>query len=115
MIDLTRRECELIAPLSAAGRAVLEREEIYQRVGGYTMGQGDRSLDAFVHTDCSRPRRNCPTSIRISVPATGSRLAVPRRDALPGAAKDAGHDAVRAVEGPIGGCRRGQHSCRVDR
>jgi DNA-binding winged helix-turn-helix (wHTH) protein len=27
---------------------VLEREEIYQRVWGYTMARGDRSVDVFV-------------------------------------------------------------------
>jgi DNA-binding response OmpR family regulator len=47
-IDLTRREFELIALLSAAGGRVLEREEIYQRVWGYTMAHGDRSVDVFV-------------------------------------------------------------------
>jgi len=47
-IDLTRREFELIQLLAAAGGRVLEREEIYQRVWGYTMAHGDRSVDVFV-------------------------------------------------------------------
>jgi DNA-binding response OmpR family regulator len=47
-IDLTRREFELIQLLSAAEGRVLEREEIYQRVWGYTMAHGDRSVDVFV-------------------------------------------------------------------
>jgi DNA-binding response OmpR family regulator len=47
-IDLTRREFELIALLAGAGGRVLEREEIYQRVWGYTMAHGDRSVDVFV-------------------------------------------------------------------
>jgi DNA-binding response OmpR family regulator len=47
-IDLTRREFELIALLSAVDGRVLEREEIYQRVWGYTMAHGDRSVDVFV-------------------------------------------------------------------
>jgi DNA-binding response OmpR family regulator len=47
-IDLTRREFELIALLSAAEGRVLEREEIYHRVWGYTMAHGDRSVDVFV-------------------------------------------------------------------
>jgi len=47
-IDLTRREFELIALLSGADGRVLEREEIYQRVWGYTMAHGDRSVDVFV-------------------------------------------------------------------
>ena len=47
-LDLTRREFELIALLSSAAGRVLEREEIYQRVWGYTMAHGDRSVDVFV-------------------------------------------------------------------
>jgi DNA-binding response OmpR family regulator len=47
-IDLTRREFELIQLLSGAEGRVLEREEIYQRVWGYTMAHGDRSVDVFV-------------------------------------------------------------------
>jgi DNA-binding response OmpR family regulator len=47
-IDLTRREFELIELLAGAGGRVLEREEIYQRVWGYTMARGDRSVDVFV-------------------------------------------------------------------
>ena len=34
-------------PAGAEGR-VLEREEIYQRVWGYAMARGDRSVDVFV-------------------------------------------------------------------
>jgi DNA-binding response OmpR family regulator len=47
-IDLTRREFELVQLLAAAEGRVLEREEIYQRVWGYTMAHGDRSVDVFV-------------------------------------------------------------------
>jgi DNA-binding winged helix-turn-helix (wHTH) protein len=47
-IDLTRREFELIQLLAGAEGRVLEREEIYQRVWGYTMAHGDRSVDVFV-------------------------------------------------------------------
>ena len=47
-IDLTRREYELIELLAAAEGRVLEREEIYQRVWGYAMARGDRSVDVFV-------------------------------------------------------------------
>ena len=47
-IDLTRREFELIQMLAAADGRVLEREEIYQRVWGYAMAHGDRSVDVFV-------------------------------------------------------------------
>jgi len=47
-IDLTRREFELIQLLADAEGRVLEREEIYQRVWGYAMARGDRSVDVFV-------------------------------------------------------------------
>ena len=34
--------------LAEAGGRVLEREEVYQRVWGYAMARGDRSVDVFV-------------------------------------------------------------------
>jgi DNA-binding response OmpR family regulator len=45
---LSRKEFELLAQLAGAGGRVLEREDIYQRVWGYTMARGDRSVDVFV-------------------------------------------------------------------
>jgi DNA-binding response OmpR family regulator len=47
-VDLTRREFELLELLVDARGTVLEREEIYQRVWGYAMAHGDRSVDVFV-------------------------------------------------------------------
>ncbi len=47
-VALTRREFELIELLAAADGRVLEREDIYQRVWGYAMVRGDRSVDVFV-------------------------------------------------------------------
>ena len=47
-LDLTRREFELIRLLAANAGQVLERETIYQRVWGYAMAHGDRSVDVFV-------------------------------------------------------------------
>ena len=46
--DLTRREFELLQLLSDAHGQVMQREEIYQRVWGYAMAHGDRSVDVFV-------------------------------------------------------------------
>jgi DNA-binding response OmpR family regulator len=46
--SLSRKEYELLKHLSSAGGRVLEREDIYQRVWGYTMVRGDRSVDVFV-------------------------------------------------------------------
>jgi DNA-binding response OmpR family regulator len=45
---LSRKEYELLRQLAAADGRVLERELIYQRVWGYTMARGDRSVDVFV-------------------------------------------------------------------
>jgi DNA-binding response OmpR family regulator len=47
-LDLTRREFELLQLLAGAAGQVLQREEIYQRVWGYAMAHGDRSVDVFV-------------------------------------------------------------------
>jgi DNA-binding response OmpR family regulator len=47
-LDLTRREFELLQLLADARGTVLQREEIYQRVWGYAMAHGDRSVDVFV-------------------------------------------------------------------
>jgi DNA-binding response OmpR family regulator len=46
--DLTRREFELIGVLVEAEGQVLKREEIYERIWGYAMVHGDRSVDVFI-------------------------------------------------------------------
>ncbi len=46
--SLSRKEFELLYQLASVEGRVLEREEIYQRVWGYTMVRGDRSVDVFV-------------------------------------------------------------------
>ncbi len=46
--ELTRREFELLQLLADARGQVLPREDVYQRVWGYTMAHGDRSVDVFV-------------------------------------------------------------------
>jgi DNA-binding response OmpR family regulator len=46
-LDLTAREFEILYLLSQAER-VLRREEIYERLWGYAMAHGDRSVDVFV-------------------------------------------------------------------
>ena len=47
-LDLTRREFELLHLLAERKGQVLEREAIYQRVWGYAMAHGDRSVDVFI-------------------------------------------------------------------
>ncbi|HEX5763032.1 MAG TPA: response regulator transcription factor [Solirubrobacterales bacterium] len=47
-LGLTRREFELLQMLADARGKVLEREAIYQRIWGYAMAHGDRSVDVFI-------------------------------------------------------------------
>jgi DNA-binding response OmpR family regulator len=46
-LELTAREFEILHLLTSSDR-VLRREEIYERVWGYAMAHGDRSVDVFV-------------------------------------------------------------------
>jgi DNA-binding response OmpR family regulator len=46
-LELTRREFEILHLLAQSDR-VHRREEIYERVWGYAMAHGDRSVDVFV-------------------------------------------------------------------
>ena len=59
--SLSRREFELLAELAAADGRVLEREEIYSRVWGYTMARGDRSVDVFVRKVRQKLERISPS------------------------------------------------------
>jgi DNA-binding response OmpR family regulator len=47
-LELTRREYQLLELLACHDRLVLEREFIYERLWGYSMVRGDRSVDVFV-------------------------------------------------------------------
>src|SRR4051812_40094570 len=59
-VELTRREYELIELLASAEGQVLQREDIYQRVWGYAMAHGDRSVDVFVRKLRSKLERASP-------------------------------------------------------
>jgi DNA-binding response OmpR family regulator len=59
-LELTRREFELVQVLADASGRVIEREEIYQRVWGYAMAHGDRSVDVFVRKLRSKLQRLSP-------------------------------------------------------
>jgi DNA-binding response OmpR family regulator len=59
-VDLTRREFELLQLLAAADGRVLEREAIYERVWGYAMARGDRSVDVFVRKLRQKLERSSP-------------------------------------------------------
>ena len=59
-LDLTRREFELLQVLADHAGKVLERDEIYRRVWGYSMIHGDRSVDVFVRKLRSKLQRRSP-------------------------------------------------------
>jgi DNA-binding response OmpR family regulator len=60
-LDLTRREFELLQLLADAPGQVLERETIYQRVWGYAMAHGDRSVDVFVRKLRQKLQKRSPS------------------------------------------------------
>ncbi len=87
-IDLTRREFELIELLAAAEGRVLEREFIYQRLWGYAMVRGDRSVDVFVRKLRQKLERTSPDWRYIHTHfGIGYRFAAEPSDAVAGAAR----------------------------
>jgi len=60
-LDLTRREFELLYLLAEERSQVLERERIYQRVWGYAMAHGDRSVDVFVRKLRQKLEKHSPS------------------------------------------------------
>ena len=59
-LELTAREFEILQLLSGSDR-VLRREEIYERVWGYAMAHGDRSVDVFVRKLRQKLRAGSPS------------------------------------------------------
>jgi DNA-binding response OmpR family regulator len=59
-LDLTRREFELLHVLAESSGRVIEREDVYQRVWGYSMAHGDRSVDVFVRKLRRKLERRSP-------------------------------------------------------
>ena len=90
-LELTRREFELLQVLAEASGRVIEREEIYQRVWGYAMAHGDRSVDVFIRKLRAKLaealaglgvhphplRRRLPLRARAAATATASRRGRP--------------------------------------
>jgi DNA-binding response OmpR family regulator len=60
-LELTRREFELLDLLADAKGSVLERGAIYQRVWGYSMAHGDRSVDVFIRKLRQKLERASPS------------------------------------------------------
>jgi DNA-binding response OmpR family regulator len=96
---LSRKEYELLWLLAGAGGRVLEREQIYERVWGYTMVRGDRSVDVFVRKLRAKLERLSPSWTYVHTHfGIGYRFAAERVD--PGS--DHASEADRAVEGDAG-------------
>ena len=91
-LELTAREFEILNLLSQADR-VLRREEIYERVWGYAMAHGDRSVDVFVRKLRQKLRQASPSWSYIHTHfGVGYRFA-PERDEREG-------DEVAAIHQP---------------
>ena len=96
---LSRKEYELLRQLAAAEGRVLERELIYQRVWGYTMVRGDRSVDVFVRKLRTKLERISPDWRYVHTHfGVGYRFAAEPLQAGPGDAAD----AARAERPPVG-------------
>ncbi len=105
-VELTRREFELIQLLASADGQVLQREDIYQRVWGYAMAHGDRSVDVFVRKVRQKLERASPdwryihTHFGVGYRFAAVRVGDPQpSDALP--AKAAPPDPASVSELPV--------------
>jgi DNA-binding response OmpR family regulator len=106
-VDLTRREFELIHLLAGAENRVLEREEIYQRVWGYAMAHGDRSVDVFVRKLRQKLERASPdwryihthfgVGYRFAAEPVDDTPPEPAGPPVPAAADDAAQPVLRAL------------------
>ena len=111
-LELTAREFEILHLLSQSDR-VLRREEIYERVWGYAMAHGDRSVDVFVRKLRQKLRTASPEWSYIHTHfGVGYRFA-PERDDGAGAEPErvierahAGFRAQPAAESSARACRR---------
>ena len=122
-INLTRREFELLQTLAEAEGKVLEREEIYQRVWGYAMAHGDRSVDVFIRKLRAKLQKHSPELV---VHPHALRRRLPLRARARGAGRRptaAGRPSPSLVDGLAGepvaacgnpcGCRRRRESGAV--
>lgn len=101
-LELTAREFEILNLLAQSDR-VLRREEIYERVWGYAMAHGDRSVDVFV--------RKLRQKLRVASPhwnyihthfGVGYRFA-PERDGNASAATPDAVDATSELDPALAG------------
>jgi DNA-binding response OmpR family regulator len=94
-LELTRREFELIHLLASVQGQVLQREDIYQRVWGYAMAHGDRSVDVFVRKLRQKLEKGSPAWRYIHTHfGVGYRFAAEAADPEAPAPPDAAADVV---------------------
>jgi DNA-binding response OmpR family regulator len=87
-LELTAREFEILQLLAQSDR-VLRREEIYERVWGYAMAHGDRSVDVFVRKLRQKLRAGSPEWNYIHTHfGVGYRFAPEREDGRGGRDRD---------------------------
>jgi DNA-binding response OmpR family regulator len=100
-LGFTRREFELLRVLAEHAGKVLERDEIYRRVWGYSMIHGDRSVDVFVRKLRSKLQKRSPGWNYIHT-HFGIGYSFDPQPVAPGAAltRREREVAERAVEGP---------------
>jgi DNA-binding response OmpR family regulator len=100
-LELTAREFEILHLLVQSDR-VLRREEIYERVWGYAMAHGDRSVDVFVRKLRQKLRSASPDWSYIHTHfGVGYRFA-PERDGAAGGREgpDVLEPVARSAESP---------------
>jgi DNA-binding response OmpR family regulator len=108
-LDLTRREFELLHLLADARGQVLERETIYQRVWGYAMAHGDRSVDVFIRKLRQKLEKHSPNwgyihthfgvGYRFDPEPAGiveEELRLPARDSVPAGSDERGSQVVHS-------------------
>jgi DNA-binding response OmpR family regulator len=110
-LDLTRREFELLHLLAGTQGQVLERETIYQRVWGYAMAHGDRSVDVFIRKLRQKLEKRSPEWEYIHThfgvgyrfdPEPGADAAVPDVPSAPPAPPQAAVDEAGSPVGDLG-------------
>jgi DNA-binding response OmpR family regulator len=109
--SLSRKEYELLRQLAAADGRVLEREDIYQRVWGYTMARGDRSVDVFVRKLRSKLEQLSPGWRYVHTHfGVGYRFAA---EPVGGAGEAGARGAGEAGARPAGAARPREHAAAV--
>jgi DNA-binding response OmpR family regulator len=99
-LGLTRREFELLQVLAEGSGRVIEREDLYQRVWGYAMAHGDRSVDVFIRKLRAKLQKHSPgwdyIHTHFGVGYRFEPVAQDKAEALPVPAPGSGEDAQAA-------------------